>query len=161
MLRSLFLLFLPLAFVCCQTVQPQNDENASTEEAAPAIRYAPSALQKMHWLAGIWKGAEAGQVTRQFFQFHNDRTLEVMCTSESGDMNSLTFTWFDGSYYYGTGRRWLVTWIGEKDVRFDPVQPDAEPMTWTRLNDRQWHLIRHTPSGDKATLMERADEMQP
>ncbi|MBK7938340.1 MAG: hypothetical protein IPJ82_15215 [Lewinellaceae bacterium] len=161
MLRSFFFLIFSLSLVCCQTVQPQNDETTSTEEAAPAIRYAPSSLQKMHWLAGIWKGEEAGQVTRQFFQFHNDRTLEVMYTDEDGDLSSLAFTWFDGSYYYGTGRRWLVTWIGEKDVRFDPMHPDAEPMTWTRLNDQQWHLIRHTPSGDKATLMERTDEMQP
>lgn len=161
MLRILSFLLLSLAFACCQTVQPQNEDNASTDAAAPAVRYDASALQKLQWLAGVWKGEEAGHITRRFFQFHNDRTLEVMCAGENGEMTSCMFTWYNGSYYYGTGRRWIVTWIGEKDIRFDPVLPGTDPMTWTRLNDRQWHMVRHTASGDKATLMERTDEMQP
>ncbi len=160
MLRTLSILLFVLTFVCCQTVQPQNDENA-VNEASPAVRYDITALQKMQWLAGVWKGEENGHVTRKFFQFHNDRMLEVLCANENGEMTSCLFTWYNGCYYYGTGRRWLVTWIGEKDIRFDPVLPNTEPMTWTRLNENQWHIVYHTPSGDKATLMERTDEMQP
>ncbi len=160
MLRTICFLLLTLVVVSCQTVQPQNEENTVLEEA-PAVRYKPSSLQKLQWLAGIWKGEESGNTIRWSFQFHNDQMLEVICSKENGEMDACTFSWYQGSYYYGADRRWVVTWIGEKDIRFDPVQSDDSPMTWTRLNDRQWHIIRHTPAGDKATLMERTDEMQP
>ena len=76
-------------------------------------------------------------------------------------MVSLVFSWQSGRYYYGQNRQWVVTWIGEKDIRFDPLSPGLEPMTWTRLNDNQWHLVRHNPGGDETILMERTNELQP
>lgn len=160
MRRLSLAIFLLLFLFACQTTQPQTEMIMPAEKIAQ-IRYSPADVQKMRWLAGIWKGEEAGRVVRQSFQFHTGNALEVIRMEGNGDMASLVFSWHDGRYYYGQNRQWVVTWIGDKDVRFDPLVPGTDPMTWTRLNDNQWHVVRHVAGGDETTLMERAEEMQP
>jgi len=161
MLRSLlFLLFLFL-FACRQLPPEEFGQYLTLPENSSLARYDRADLQKMRWLAGVWKGEEGGRLVRQSFQFHQDNSLEIIRMEGNGDMVSLLFTWHNGRYYYGQHRQWAVTWIGDKDVRFDPLVKGLEPMTWTRLDDNRWHLVRHSPGGDETTLMERADGMQP
>lgn len=162
MLRSLSFLFLFVFALACRNSLPEDiTDIIAMPENASLARYDRAALQKMQWLSGIWKGEESGRVVRQSFQFHNDNALEIIRMEGNGDMVSLLFTWQNGRYYYGQNHQWAVTWIGEKDIRFDPVSPGLEPMTWTRLSDAQWHLVRHSPGGDETTIMERTNEMQP
>jgi hypothetical protein len=154
--RALFVLPLLLLLFACQNTSPSADEIFPPEEEF-SVRYSPSDLQKMHWLAGAWKGSEI----RQSFQFHGGNALEILIVEKEGKMESCSFMWRDGRYYYGQNRQWVVTWIGEKDVRLDPLQPGLSPMTWTRLNGQRWHLVRHLPNGEEVTVMESANEMQP
>lgn len=151
--RYFFALPLLIFLFACQNTPPAADEIIPPEEEF-SVRYSPSDLQKMYWLAGSWKGGEI----RQSFQFHGGNALEILLLEKGGKMETRSFTWHDGRYYYG---QWVVTWIGEKDVRLDPVQPGLMPMTWTRLNDRKWHLVRHSPQGDEITVMESANEIHP
>ena len=161
MLRSLLFLLLLALVPSCRQLPEDITDIISLPENASRANYERSALQKMQWLSGIWKGEEAGRGVRQSFQFHNDNALEIIRMEGNGDMVSLLFTWQNGRYYYGQNRQWAVTWIGEKDIRFDPLTSGLESMTWTRLNDHQWHLVRHAPEGDETTVMERTNEMQP
>lgn len=162
MLRSLlFFVLIVLASSCSNQLPEDITDIIAMPENATFARYDRSDIRKMQWLAGIWKGEEAGRIVRQSFQFHNDNALEIIRMEGNGDMVSLLFTWQDGRYYYGQSRQWVVTWIGDKDIRFDPLTPGKEPMTWTRLNDDKWHLVRHMPGGDETTVMERTNDMQP
>jgi hypothetical protein len=155
-------LFCALFLFACQNPLPDElTDVIALPENSSLARYDKSELQKMRWLAGIWEGEKVGRVVRQSFQFHSDNTLEVIRTEGNGEMTSLLFTWQNGRYHYGQNRQWAVTWIGKKEVRFDPLTSDGDPMTWTRLDDNRWHLVRHTPNGDETTVMERTDEMQP
>ncbi len=160
MFRILLLLLIAATLQNCQTTSTTTEEDLFAESKA-YIPYTPSDLQKLRWLAGAWKGEENGKTIRQLFQFHNNSSLEIMCFGEDGNLSSCVFSWRDGRFYYGDNRQWVVTWIGEKDIRFDPVGPNTDPMTWTRLNDSQWHLVRHAASGDRASLMERTEDMTP
>lgn len=153
---------LPFLFLLpdCQKTLPLANDPALLEDSF-FVRYAPSDLQKMRWLAGVWKGVEAGRPIRQSFQFHGSNALEILFLDKNGDMNTTALMWDDGRYYFGQYRQWVVTWIGEKDVRFDPLSPGLSPMTWTRLNSQKWHLVRHAPGGDETTVMESAEGMHP
>lgn len=156
--HSLLTLSLSLLLSACQNILTPPDADEITEHGNTAlVRYSPSDIQKLHWLSGAWKGA----TIRQSFQFHGGNTLEILLADKDGKMTTSTFVWENGRYYYGHYRQWTVTWIGEKDVRFDPVQPGLAPMTWTRLNDHKWHLVNHLPNGDDIIVMERAYEMHP
>ncbi|MCB0575756.1 MAG: hypothetical protein KDC61_14450 [Saprospiraceae bacterium] len=160
-MRSIFFLLLcSFSLANCQTESPFADENPCAENQYYKP-YASADIQKLRWLAGSWQGEASGNLIRQTFLFHNDQMLEVISENGKGNVTSLVFSWVDGRYYYGVSREWIVTWIGEKDIRFDPVGDKEDAMTWTRLNDRQWYLIRHTSKGDRTTLMERAEDMQP
>ncbi|MCW5922464.1 MAG: hypothetical protein KIS77_08975 [Saprospiraceae bacterium] len=156
MYRSFFALLFLLALFACQNTPPPSDETLP-EKPVSEVRYQPSDVQKMRWLAGAWKSS----ANNQTFLFHGGNSLEIMLSSKTGGADNFYLTWNDGRYYYGANRQWVVTWIGEKDVRLDPVKPNLLPMTWTRLNDDRWHLVRHTPDKDEAVVMERANEMQP
>lgn len=160
MYRSYFTLLLLFLFAC------QNPPNSATEEPAivenvPPARYSPSAIHKMHWLAGSWKGLEAGRTVRHSFQFHGGNAMEVLITERDGSMGTSDLVWRDDRFYFGQNRQWTITWIGDKDVRFDPVQTGLSPMTWTRVNEHSWHLVRHSPEGDETIVMESVGEMQP
>lgn len=160
MLRSSLALSLFLFLFACQTTQLPTDELALAESAAH-IHYTPSDMKKMQWLAGAWKGEEKGRSVRQLFQFHGNASLEILCADTDNNWSSCAFTWHDGRFYFGQYRQWVVTWIGDKDVRFDPVRPGLESMTWTRLSDQKWHKVVHTATGDETVVMQRTDEMQP
>lgn len=109
----------------------------------------------------MWTGREGGRPVRQSFQFHGGNALETLLMEGNGEMDASPFVWREGRYYYGQQYQWIVTWIGEKDVRFDPVRTGFSPMTWTRQNDRKWLLVRHLPGGDDVTEMEYAEGMSP
>lgn len=161
MYRSFFALLLLLILFACQNTPTSPVEEPVLGENVFHARYSPDNVQKMHWLAGAWKGEEAGRPVRQSFQFHGGNALEVLFMDNNGRMNTFPLVWDEGCYYFGQYRQWVVTWIGEKDVRFEPVRPGLAPMTWTRLNDQKWHLVRHLTDGDEIIEMERANEMQP
>ena len=156
-----FLFFLlSLTYSCREIPQPNDTQGASFINNLPEVRYTQADVKKLSWLAGAWQGLEAGHILRQLFLFHDNNTLEVMDLTKGNGFESAFLTWYEGRYYFGPNREWVVRWIGEKDVRFDPVRPDVLPMTWTRQNNRQWLLVRHTP--DQApVLMERTETMQP
>ncbi|MBV6443419.1 MAG: hypothetical protein DYG98_06025 [Haliscomenobacteraceae bacterium CHB4] len=158
--RSYFALLLLFLFAC-QNPQNTPSEESTLSEIMPPARYSPDAVQKMRWLAGSWKSSEAGRTIRQSFQFHGGNAMEVLIIERDGSMGASDLVWREDRLYYGQNRQWTVTWIGDKDVRFDPVQPGLMPMTWTRVNDHTWHLVRHSPGGDETTVMESVDEMQP
>lgn len=154
--RNFLALPLLLLLFACQNTPPSTDEFFPPEEEF-SVRYSSSDLQKMHWLAGVWKSP----TNSQMFLFHGGNSLEIMLSNKNGGTENFYLAWNDGRYYYGQNRQWVVTWIGEKDVRLDPLQPGLSPMTWTRLNGQQWHLVRHLPNGDEVTVMESVNEMQP
>ena len=160
MYHSFFALILFFSLFSCQTT-PLPETDTAFGESPLLIRYTPADVQKMNWLAGVWKGVEAGRPIRQSFQFHSGSILESLLVNSDGAMETCSFVWHEGRYYFGQNRQWSVTWIGEKDIRFDPVRADVAPMTWTRLDAQKWHLIRHTPGGDETTLMEATEEMHP
>lgn len=153
--------FLLLFLFACRSNPQLGEVESNAPASLPNVRYSQSDLQKMSWLAGAWQGAEAGRTVRKLFQFHSNNTLEILDMDNANGSYVSLLVWHEGRFYLDQNRRWVLTWIGDKDLRFDPTLPGADPMTWTRLNDRQWHLVRHTPGGDEATLMERTEEMQP
>ncbi len=153
--------FLLLFLFACRSNPQLSEEDYGIRVSAPNVRYTQADVQKLNWLAGDWKGMEAGRVVHKLFQFHGTNTLEMLDMDNENGSSASLFTWHEGRYYLGPNRQWVLTWIGDKDLRFDPTFPGAEAMTWTRLNDRQWHLVRHAPGGDEATLMEHTEEMQP
>ena len=157
MYRSFLALPLLLFLFACQNTPLASDETL-LENPVSEVRYEPADIQKMRWLAGAWKCP----TNTQTFLFHGGNSLEIMLLNKNGGTENFYLIWDNKRYYYGASRQWVVTWIGEKDVRLDPVKPGLSPMTWTRLNDNQWHLVRHNTSGkDETVIMERANEMQP
>ena len=83
--------------------------------------------------------------------------LEVTPQEGSNQKASMFFSWKDGHYYYGQNRQWIVRWISEKNIRFDPLVPGLKPMTWSRVHDNEWHLVRHNDGGDEVIVMERSE----
>ncbi len=158
MQRPLFLLFLLVLISACNHQLPEDSTSLHVLPEAPYhAPYDRSALQNLKWLAGAWKSAEKGPDLT--FLFHTDQMLEVM-QSENGNLKaSLYFSWKDGHYYYGQNRQWMVSWISEKNIRFDPVVPGLKPMTWSRVHENEWHLLKHTDSGDQIIVMERTEEV--
>ena len=159
MRHLLLLVFLCTTIACKELPLPLQ---AESNIVLPQVRYTPSDLRKLSWLAGAWQGTDGNKTLRQLFLFHDSNTLEVMDLSAGSGSASSFFVWSVGRYYFGPNRDWVVTWIGEKDVRFDPARAGVQPMSWVRQNDRQWHLVRHAPNGStQEVLMERREEMQP
>lgn len=162
MLRSL--LFVPLFALlsACSTPLPHSiaEMDSVREDTAPYhTPYDRSALQKLSWLAGTWKCKDAVSDNRQTFLFHTPQMLEVMQTEAGSQKASQFFRWKDGHYYFGQNSQWMVTWISEKNIRLDPVAPGWSPMTWSRVNEDKWHLLRHTDQGDEILVMERTDSI--
>lgn len=160
MLRSLiFVSLLALITSCNQQLPVVLSATQALPEAPLNIQYDKTALQKLKWLAGAWKSTEKGKGTELTFLFHTDQMLEVMQSENNNQKSTLYFSWKDGHYYYGQSRQWIVTWISEKNIRFDPVVSGLSPMTWSRVHDNEWHLLKHTDSGDQIIVMERTDEL--
>lgn len=158
----LLLLSLPaVLFIACRSNPQFREEAYLTLPTLPSVRYEQADVQKLGWLAGAWQGTEAGRSIRKLFQFHDDNTLEILDFDTRYGSTSCILTWHEGHYYVGPNRQWVIAWIGEKDVRLEPAVAGVEAMTWTRINDHQWHLIRHTSDGDEATLLERRENLQP
>ena len=161
MSRSLlFLVFLTLIASCTNQLPEDLTDVTELQQDAPQTKYDRSALQKMKWLAGAWKGETDGRKLEMSFLFSTNHLLEVFQSAGNSNTASHFFLWKDGRYFYGQQQQWLVTWIGEKDIRFDPVTPGAKSMTWTRLNDKKWHLIRHAAKGHETIVMERMRNIQ-
>lgn len=152
-------LLLTSAFACQETALPASDETGI--EAAPAVRYTQADIRKLRWINGAWESTQPGQPVRQNFQFTPDNSLEITEIGDSETPNTTMLTWYDGCYYLGENRDWVITWIGEKDVRFEPTHAGKHPFTWTRFGEDQWYHVSHTPSGDRPVLMQRIGELQP
>ncbi len=160
MLRSILPLFLLALIASCANPLQVSIAEAPVAQPEPYhSQYDRSALQSLKWLTGTWKGKESGQVIKQSFLFHTENMLEVTPTEGNSQKAAQYFIWKDGRYYYGQNRQWMVTWMSEKNIRFDPLAPGLKPMTWSRLNDDKWHLIRHESTGDEIIVMERVDEV--
>ena len=161
MSRSLlFLVFLTLIASCTNQLPEDLTNVTELQQDAPQTKYDRSALQKMKWLAGAWKGETPDRKLEQSFLFQMDLLLESFQLAGNSNTASHFFLWKDGKYFYGQQQQWMVTWIGEKDIRFDPVTPGIKPMTWTRLNDKKWHLIRHGVKWNETIVMERVGDIQ-
>ena len=132
-----------------------------TFEAAPIVRYTQADIQKLRWIKGVWESTQPERPVKQNFQFTPDYALEIIETGTSGEPTSMLLTWHAGCYYLGDNRDWVVTWIGEKDVRFEPTRPGRNPFTWTRFGEDQWYHVTHSPRGDQPVLMQRIGELQP
>ncbi len=121
------------------------------------ITYTAGDLRKLNWLAGDW--ATTGKSKqRLLYMFHGTERLEVMDLRDSDSDMASWFTWRDGRYYFGKNQQWVVTWIGNKDIRFDPVQPNVDAMTWTRQGNEKWYCVKHRASGDQVLLFERQEQ---
>lgn len=145
----------------CQTTEMP--DALTTTVPPPHRTYEQRDAQKMQWLAGMWQTAADRSPMRLLFQFHQQNALEVADLSASSSPVSGWLVWQNGRYYFGESRQWVVTWIGEKDLRLDPAQPGStvQPMSWVRQNADRWLLVRHLRSGDEVTTMERAGGSQP
>lgn len=160
MLRSLLFLVFFTLITSCTNQLPEDITDVTALQQAPQTKYDRSALQKMKWLAGVWKGETDGRKLELSFLFRTNHLLEVFQSAGNSNTASHFFLWKDGKCYYGQQQQWLVTWIGEKEIRFDPVSPGIKPLTWTKLNDKKWHLIRHAAKGDETIVMERMGDIQ-
>lgn len=150
-----------LALFACRSNPQLREEAYLILPTMPEVGYHEADLRKLDWLAGAWQTKDAGLNLRMLFQFHGDNTLEIFEFDRKNGSTASVLSWHDGHYYFGPNRQWVLSWIGQKDVRLEPAVQGVDPMTWTRLNDHQWHLVRHTPLGDEATLLERTEDMQP
>lgn len=158
---ALLLSFLVLLLCACRSTPQLREEAYKALPSLPSVRYAQADLYKLRWLAGAWQGSESGRLVRKVFQFHDENALEILEYDPQDGATACTLSWHDGRFYFGANRQWVLTWIGEKDVRLDPAVLGVEPMTWTRLDNNRWHLIRHTAEGDETTPMLRAETLQP
>ena len=129
-------------------------------EVAPIVRYAQNDIRKLRWIEGAWESTQPQSPVKKNFEFNPDNSLEITDIGNSGDISSL-LTWHEGCYYLGDNREWVVTWIGEKDVRFEPTRPGQNAFTWTRFGEDQWYHVSHTAQGDKPVLMQRTGGVQP
>jgi hypothetical protein len=129
-------------------------------EAAPIVRYTQGDIRKIRWIEGSWKSTQPEQPVKKNFQFSPDNSLDILEIGNSGAFSTL-LTWHAGCFYLGDNREWVVTWIGEKDVRFEPTRPGKNPFTWTRFGEDQWYHVTHSPRGDQPVLMQRIGELQP
>jgi hypothetical protein len=160
MLRSLLLVSLLSLLAACAHQLPEERTLFSTlQQPNFKANYNESGLQKIQWLSGAWKGKDAGKSLKKSFLFHTDQILEVMLTEAGNQKASQFFSWKDGHFYYGQNRQWVVTWISEKNIRFDPVLPGFSPMTWSKVHENEWHLQRHTEAGDETIVLERSSDL--
>ncbi|MDO8368618.1 MAG: hypothetical protein Q7T20_17600 [Saprospiraceae bacterium] len=158
MLRSLLFIFLVVLLGACANQLPvANPEVTAVQQETYHAQYDRSALKSLQWLAGEWKGKDAGRIVTQSFLFHTDHILEITPTEAGNQKASQFVIWKDGHYYFGQNRQWIVTWISEKNIRFDPLNSGLKPMTWSRVNENEWHLLRHNDEGDEVITMERTD----
>jgi len=161
MLRSLIFVCFLLFVTACSNQLPVSSAPLSAlpqEEVPYHMQYDRSALKNLKWMVGEWKGKAAGRTVTQSFLFHTDNMLEVTATEGGSQKAPQFFSWKDGHYYYGQNRQWIVSWISEKNIRFDPLIPGLKPMTWSRVHDNEWHLLRHNDQGDEVIVMERIEE---
>ena len=160
MIRFWFLFCLPALFTSCSgTLSEDAGPEFISQEEIVYSRYERSELQKMNWLAGDWKGTDLRHTFEQSFRFLPGDHLEIHQIAVDGQKTDQSFQWELGNFYFGGNRQWIVTWIGEKDIRLDPLAPGLRPMTWTRLNDQTWHLVRHLDKGDETIVMERVADI--
>ena len=161
MLRSLLLVSQLVLLASCTHQLPFSNLEALAafpEQEIYHAQYDRSALINLKWLTGAWKGKEGGRELTQSFVFHTENMLEVSATEAGNQKAAQFFSWKDGHYYYGQNCQWIVSWISEKNIRFDPLVPGLKPMTWSRVHDNEWHFIRHTDQGDVRIVMERSDD---
>ena len=154
-------LLVTASFACRETSVPMIDAADLKTEPAPTVRYTQSDIRKIRWIEGAWESTQPGRPVRQNFQFHPDNHLEISDIDDSAEPRTTMLTWHEGCYYLGENRDWVVTWIGEKDVRFEPTRPGKYPFTWTRFGENQWYHVSHRPDGDRPVLMQRISELQP
>ena len=160
MLRTLLFICLFALIAACSNQLPFVSPEISAVQPEPYhTQYDREALQNLKWLTGEWKGKVKGRVVTQSFLFHTEHILEVTSTDNGDQTASQFIIWKDGHYYFGQNRQWIVSWLTEKNIRFDPLVPGLMPMTWSRVNADKWHLLRHTDQGDETVVMERIDEI--
>jgi hypothetical protein len=113
-------------------------------------------IKSLQWLAGKWEGKDAGVFTAMDFEFQEPMSVEVEVTYGSRCLMAHSFVWEAGHLFYGAQRQWAVTWLSDKNIRFDPLEQGKMPMTWSRVHPNEWHLLRHTPSGDETVVLRRS-----
>jgi hypothetical protein len=148
MLRYLFFPSLFLLLIACNQNEPAGFFAEMTDAAVP-VNYQRNDLEKMHWLSGDWQGQDEGKKLLRSFRLLVDHGQTTLQTAPGAPV----FSWHNERWYYGTNHQWVLSWVGEKDLRFEPNVAGVPPMTWTRVSDTCWHLIRHLPQGDEVVEM--------
>ena len=154
-----FSFILGIAMICtmsCRQVsvnQTAHEAYASHEHDAMPAKYDITRFEKMRWLAGNWS-ADANKTNLNIHIGH-DNSLVAHRSSGNAMSNIQALYWQNDKYYFGAEREWVVTWIGEKDIRFDAAKPGVFAMTWTKKNDREWSMIQHTATGDLITTFSK------
>lgn len=145
MIRHFFFALLLLAAACNTADRYTSAVHYSSER----VSYPGNVPERMSWLEGSWKSPVLTTPVIDVL-LHED-SIQVL--DAKGHIQP--FTWHENELYYGVARQWKVTWVGKKDIRFDPVCTGAPAMTWTRQNDNEWILIEHLKGGDKLTFFTR------
>lgn len=160
MQRTLYTCFFALMLLasCAPSAQQENSVSSNLQKSVYHARFEQNALQQVRWLQGAWKSTAAGQTLEQSIRFMSDQSLEITAI-EGAAKTSLHFSWENGHFYYGDNHQWMVTWISDKNIHFDPLMPGLKPMTWSRVSDNTWHLIRHDDHGDETIEMARNGEL--
>ena len=144
-----------LLFACRQTA-PQQDWGSANTPIVPAATYTKADIQKMSWLIGAWQSDDE-QAMQETIHMVNDSTLEFKQYAGAAEGNSVQLQWHEGRFYYG--KDWVVSWIGRKTIRLEPLRPNLPALTWTRRNDNGWFVIRHDSEVPKQVLMQRAEHL--
>lgn len=144
-----------LLIACRQTAPQQNWENTK-DLALPAATYAKADLQKMGWLVGVWQATDA-QAMQENIRMLNDSTLEIKRYIGPSMETALQLQWKAGRYYLGED--WVVSWIGRKTIRLEPLREGVPALTWTRRSDNGWFAIRHESTDTKQVFMQRAQQL--
>ncbi len=135
--------------------QTAHEIYATHEHDAMPAKYDISRFEKMRWLGGSWNAVTNGVKTNLSIHIGQDNSLVAHRSSSDALANTQALFWQNEKYYFGADREWVVTWIGDKDIRFDAAKPGVFAMTWTKKNDGEWCMIQHTPNGDQLTLFSK------
>ena len=153
-----YLFFLMLLASCAPSAKQDSELTDNLEKSVYHARFDLGALQQVRWLQGAWKGKNGGHDLQESIRFIAGQGMEI--TTEDGSVKTaMHFNWKNGHFFYGENRQWLVTWISDKNIHFDPLAPGLKPMTWSKVSDNTWHFILHGEKNDEIIEMIRCGEL--
>jgi hypothetical protein len=119
------------------------------------VRYEKSDLHKLKWIIGAWKAEEAGKTLVETFKMTAEG-MEIIHLNKDGEETHMPLFWEDGRFYLGAEKQWMVTWIGEKDVKLEATREGLYDMTWTRGPGNLWYAILETEKETKTYTLHKS-----